>query len=74
MCHTRRTDSDLLRVGRDAQGAWQVGRGSGRGVWLCGVGECLKQLGVHHLAFALKGEVHGSELEVVQELLVSFNR
>ncbi len=58
----------MVRAGREASGAWYLGRGTGRGIWWCRENECGKALGRGHVARALRMAVSEGDAAAVQAL------
>jgi len=71
VCRTVRDDTEMVRAGRDAQGAWYLGRGVGRGVWGCKEGHCEEEVRVTHVARALRGAAHESDVAALKGLSTS---
>ncbi|MHB8827210.1 MAG: DUF448 domain-containing protein [Acidimicrobiales bacterium] len=68
VCRARRDDDHLVRVGQRG-GQWYVGRGEGRGAWLCAVGTCRDRLAAGQLARALRAPVGDAEAAALIALL-----
>ena len=58
----------MVRAGCGAEGEWYLGRGTGRGAWWCGDGDCASALTVGALARALRREVRASDLAALRAL------
>jgi len=71
VCRQRRDDAQLLRAGRDLDGRWYLGRGDGRGVWLCQGSKCVQELRASHVARSLRTAVSEGDVATVRALAVS---
>jgi predicted RNA-binding protein YlxR (DUF448 family) len=72
-CRRRAPARELVRVRRSADGAIGVGRGDGRGAWLCAPPEgrtCLDDAAARgSLARALRGAVSGADVDELRARL-----
>jgi predicted RNA-binding protein YlxR (DUF448 family) len=70
VCRARRSDTEMVRAGRDDRGRWYQGRGVGRGVWWCDLESCEAQLGPLHLARSLRTTVLESDVVALRDLRI----
>ncbi|MHB1210100.1 MAG: DUF448 domain-containing protein [Acidimicrobiales bacterium] len=70
VCRSRRVDAELVRAGRTPEGQWYLGRGAGRGVWLCANATCGAAVQVGQVARALRHAVSASDMAALREKLV----
>ncbi|MBW4078542.1 MAG: YlxR family protein [Acidobacteria bacterium] len=69
-CRSRRVDTELVRAGRTPEGQWYLGRGPGRGVWMCANATCGAAVQVGQVARALRHAVSASDVAALREKLV----
>lgn len=62
MCRCRRDDAEMARFARSPESDWYVGRGTGRGAWICLDGSCFNDLRAGQLSRALHAVVLESEV------------
>ncbi|MBU6495089.1 MAG: DUF448 domain-containing protein [Acidobacteria bacterium] len=66
-CRRRRPDHELVRLGRTSDGDVIVGRGPGRGAWICPSEECLARLRRSALERAWRSTISEEAVERVRE-------
>ena len=59
----------MIRAGRDDNGKWSIGRGPGRGIWLCADGVCSEEVQSGHIARSLRSSVSESDVEQLSEMI-----
>lgn len=60
-----------MRVARNLLGEWVLGRGDGRGAWICRAGECGERVMPVQLSRTLRYDVVDADVEVVKALMKS---
>jgi len=69
VCRRSARSGNLLRLRLDGAGSLVLGRGPGRGAWVCANEECVANLEQWQLGRALRGDVAAEDLAASKSLL-----